>query len=247
MLFRSHQWMEYKDHLFVSFQKDGEDQRWYQPIGPDPQSLIIECSPACDFRYEYVDQSLLVNAPSSMVVEHEPHRRDYIFRLSDLRELKGNAYSPKRNFIKRCRALNPEVVVLDSSMKQECMAIDERWLATQPKPWPVSVMDEVSALGLTMDHLQDLGLTGIGIRVNGRMEAIAIGGPLNTDTYLLSIQKASRDVVGLYQLIFHEFACHVPAQYTFLNFEEDMGLEPLRRAKESWNPCKYVEKCKIIA
>ncbi len=245
---RRHKWAEVEGHLVVCFQKDDEPLKFYPPIGPEPARIVeTVLTPSKGFVYEYVDEALAEALKGTLRVEEDPVRNDYVFALKDLRELKGNAYSPKRNFIKRCRALGPEVVKLTPAMKAECTAIDDRWLETQPKPWPVSVTDEISALSLTMDHFDDLSLHGIGIRVNGRMEAIAIGAPLSKDMFLLSIQKASREVVGLYQLIFHEFAMSVPPAYTYLNFEEDMGLEALKRAKESWNPAFLVKKFKILA
>lgn len=245
---RRHRWTEVDGHLIVCFQKDDEPLLFYPPIGPDPARIIKTVLPPIQgFQYEYVEEALAEAVKDTLHVEPDPVRNDYVYTLQDLRELKGNKYSPKRNFIKRCRALNPEVVKLTSSMKPECTAIDERWLQIQPKPLPVSVTDEISALSITMDHFSDLSLSGIGIRINGRMEAIAIGAPLSEDTFLLSIQKASREVVGLYQLIFHEFAMNVSPEYTYLNFEEDMGLEPLKKAKESWNPVFMVKKYKILA
>lgn len=245
---RRHLFAEVEGHLIVSFQKDNEEQKFYQPIGSEPARIIADVlRPADGFMYEYVDEALAEALKGKVTIEPEPIRSDYVFALTDLRELKGNKYSPKRNFIKRCRTQNPEVVRLDSSMKAECLAIDERWLVTQPKPWPVSVTDEISALSITMDNFEKLALHRIGIRVNGRMEAIAIGAPLSSDTFLLSIQKASREVTGLYQLIFHEFAMSIPAPYVFLNFEEDMGLPALKQAKESWHPVQMVQKCRILA
>ena len=46
---------------------------------------------------------------------------------------------------------------------------------------------------------------------------------------------------GLYQFLDSEAAKTVPAEYRFINKENDLGLPGLRKAKESYYPARFVK------
>jgi hypothetical protein len=50
------------------------------------------------------------------------------------------------------------------------------------------------------------------------------------------VEKADRTVDGAFNIINQQFASHLPEQYVYLNREEDMGLEGLRKSKLSYHP-----------
>jgi len=69
-----------------------------------------------------------------------------------------------------------------------------------------------------------------------------MGERLCDDTFVIHFEKAFSDVDGAYPMINQQFIIHELADYTYVNREEDMGLEGLRRAKESYKPVFMAEK-----
>lgn len=83
---------------------------------------------------------------------------------------------------------------------------------------------------------------GGAIRIDGKMQALTVGGQLNLDTAVVHIEKANTNFRGLYQAINNEFCRNMPDSTEFVNREEDMGIPNLRKAKLSYKPVKMIEK-----
>ena len=72
-----------------------------------------------------------------------------------------------------------------------------------------------------------------------------MGDLLSADTYDVHFEKAYGELQGAYAMINREFARRVRQrhpQVRYLNREDDMGVEGLRKAKESYYPDLMVEK-----
>ena len=82
----------------------------------------------------------------------------------------------------------------------------------------------------------DSGYYGIG-------EAFTYGAPINYQTWDTCVEKANTDIEGSYAMINYEYANHIGEQYMYINREEDLGLEGLRKAKLSYQPTILLEKC----
>ena len=59
---------------------------------------------------------------------------------------------------------------------------------------------------------------------------------------LIHIEKAKADVEGAYPMINQQYILHECQNVTFINREEDMGIEGMRKAKRSYQPIKMIEK-----
>ena len=94
-----------------------------------------------------------------------------------------------------------------------------------------------------LKNAEKLGCIGCGIYVAGRMEAFAFGGRLNDETICEHIEKANIEFKGAYAAINHSF-CSLAQEhgYRFINREEDMGSENLRKSKLSYHPVRLIDK-----
>jgi hypothetical protein len=95
-------------------------------------------------------------------------------------------------------------------------------------------------------HFEALGYQGGAILVNSVVEAFAMGEMLNQDTAVIHIEKANPDIPGLYAAINQLFSLNAWSRATYINREQDMGVEGLRKAKESYYPHHMVNKYTLI-
>ena len=89
---------------------------------------------------------------------------------------------------------------------------------------------------------EELALSGGLLRVDGKPVAFTVGEEINPEVYLLHFEKALNGYEGLYAAINHEYAAKNLENYRYINREEDLGIEGLRKAKLSYNPAILLEK-----
>ena len=88
-------------------------------------------------------------------------------------------------------------------------------------------------------------MEGLVLLNEGEVLAFTLGSRLSNNTFDVHFEKARWDMDGAYTAINYEFARHIRGKYPdilYLNREDDMGIEGLRRAKESYHPHHMIEK-----
>ena len=105
---------------------------------------------------------------------------------------------------------------------------------------------EQAAVYKALRHYDQLGLEGIVLVNEEQILAMTIGSRLSGDTFDIHFEKARAGADTAYTVINCEFARYLRSRYPelqFLNREDDLGLEGLRKAKLSYYPHHLVEKC----
>ncbi|MEA4969486.1 MAG: phosphatidylglycerol lysyltransferase domain-containing protein [Candidatus Pelethousia sp.] len=167
---------------------------------------------------------------------------DYVYNMEDLLTLKGKRLHGKRNHINQFLSrYTYKYVTITPEMYAECMAIYEDWLAGKD-PAEYGVLGEQEAIHIGLTHMQELGLVGGGILVDGKLRAFSLGERIDEEMAVIHIEKADSNIPGLYPLINKEFVTHAWKDMKYINREEDMDLEGLRKAKMSYSPAYLLEK-----
>lgn len=99
-----------------------------------------------------------------------------------------------------------------------------------------------------MPLINKFELPGAFIEVDGNIVAMSVGEVVN-DTLYCHIEKANRDYHGAYQMIVREFASHILEKYPdvkYINREEDVGDEGLRKSKLSYHPIDLLDKYCVL-
>ena len=62
---------------------------------------------------------------------------------------------------------------------------------------------------------------------------------------VISVEKGNSEIPGIYQMINQQFLLNAFEDAELVNREDDMGLEGLRQAKESYNPVGFARKYRV--
>ncbi len=173
---------------------------------------------------------------------------DYVYDIDDLADLKGRKFQKKRNHLNRFRTLYPnwrtETLTPANMDAVREMAAD--WYRARLENDPLADFHlEQRALRRALDRYDMLGLEGLVLYDGDRVIAFTIASQLSEDTMDVHFEKAREDVDGAYPAINQAFAQHLREKYLhirYLDREEDMGIDGLRKAKLSYCPHHLTEK-----
>lgn len=182
--------------------------------------------------------------PGQFIFTEDRDYADYIYLRSDLATLKGKKFQAKRNHINRFRNQYPdhEYIPITPDLIQECIELEAEWCKVNHCDQQEGTGNERRALIYALHNFEALGLTGGILRVNGKIVAFTFGMPINHETFGVHVEKADTNIEGAYAMINNEFANRIPEQYIYINREEDLGIEGLRKAKLSYQPVTILEK-----
>ncbi len=169
---------------------------------------------------------------------------DYVYRVADLAELAGRRYAKKRNKVKQClQNNNCQYEPITRTNLIECIEMQAQWCEARQCGHLPGLCSENMAIDELFENFWELdGLIGGAIRVNGSIQAYAIGEQLHPGTAVCHFEKAMPTIPGLGQLINQWYAEYGLQQYEFINREQDLGIPGLRQAKESYFPHHLVQK-----
>lgn len=240
----------HEDMLYIKCLSDRKES-FMLPVGQGSladavSNLRAYCSlRSIPFRLIGVPQDALASLPGNFVSEHTRKWDDYLYDASALVAYEGHALKNKRNRMKHFihtydyafEALGPEnmseakrfvKIFMEQNMEEENFFRDYENEETLK----------------VLDRWDKLPFNGFFIRAEGEIAGIIIGERVN-DTLFIHIEKANRAYSGINEVLtarYVEETTRLHPQIGFVNREEDMGDEGLRRSKLSFNPQKIIEK-----
>lgn len=236
----------------VAFRFNMEGRRAYMvcTAGAPPAQLIeMLCADAATvgthalFMAMEDDQAAAIAEmlPGRVTVKPRRNQYDYIYLRQELAEMKGKSLKAKRNHVNKFLSEHGDFryCELEPRLFDECRSLAQRWrteVDTGDHEYNITANAEQKAMETVFGHWDALGTRGGCIYVDGRMVAFTYGAAVTHDTFDVCVEKADRNVDGAFNIINQQFAAHLPEEFVYLNREEDMGLEGLRKSKLSYHP-----------
>jgi len=168
---------------------------------------------------------------------------DYVHLTQDLIKLEGNKFHGKRNHINKFKKSHTYIYKsLTPDLVSDCLEMEAEWCNLKHCEMFSSLLGEERAIYEALINIEKLNFKGGVILIDGKVEAFALGEQLNPHTAVIHIEKANPTFDGLYQLINQEFCTQEWKTVSYINREQDLGEEGLRKAKLSYHPHHLVNK-----
>ena len=224
--------------------------RFRPPIGPRNPELLADVLVLAAKSQE--EHPLVVLDPDTrdwmaglypdLPFQAERRYFDYVYLARDLSELPGKRYLTIRHqlnkFQKSCQPMVEEIKDHNMDEIRDFLDLWCDWKDCDSDP---VLSSEKEAVRFALDFYQELGLSGIAIRAEGKIGAISLFEGLNQDTALVHFEKGLPDCKGIYRAINAEAARVLCRDYIYINRESDMGVEGIREAKMRYHPHHMVQ------
>ena len=224
--------------------------RYRPPIGPQDPDLLAEVMSLAARSED--ERPLTILDPGSknwisslypdLTLNPERNYFDYVYLTSDLADLPGKGYQTIRKQLNQFqRDCSPIVEPITDSIMPEVKEFLLQWCDWKNCSEDPLLASEEEAVMFALSHYSDLDLSGLIIRADGKVGAMAVFEGMNEDTALVHFEKGLPDCKAIYRAINAETARLLASDYAFINRESDMGVEGMREAKTRYHPHHMVE------
>ena len=250
-------WMQYSKYKYVEFENNliimsqiQDNIRFRPPIGKRHKEVLDQVLRLAKQQETNYPFGMIDSETKKWMEQHYqklvfmPHREyfDYVYLASDLAQLAGSAYSKIRNRLNKFK--KNYVYTVEHITKENMDEAQEflyRWCLWKDCESDPILENEKKAILYSIDHFFDLGLSGIAIRINDKIEALSVFEKMNPDTAVVHYEKGSPDYDGIYKAINQKTAKMLQKHVKYINRESDMNIPGLRKAKMSYHPDHMIE------
>jgi len=194
---------------------------------------------------DYIDK-FKIELEKYFNIEDDYNYADYIYSSEKLAALNGKKLHNKKNLVNQFIKKNPNFTVknLEPENFKDCFQLAEKWCKNKNCE-DLGFSHEKSALSIAFANFQALNLEGIIIFVNNQPAAFSIFSRMNAEMYDIHFEKFDSDIKGASQFINFQTAQFLSKKCLWINREQDMGIDSLRYAKQSYYPEHFILTCRL--
>jgi len=180
---------------------------------------------------------------SEFHIDSSPDDSDYLYETEKFKTYSGKSMHRKKNLLNQfIRNNESRLVLLNSGIREHAREVLEQWQKNTPQKFH---QNDYSQCAEAIEEYQSLNLTAALAYANEKPVGLIIGEPLNKDTFIIHFAKADIRVKGIYQYLFSQFARDFCPDYQYINLEQDLGNEGLRKTKISYRPDLMSHKFRV--
>ncbi len=172
---------------------------------------------------------------------------DYLYDAQALRELRGNRFHKKKNLLNQfVRSYEYQYREMTAGMIDQALALQDDWCIWRECASDDHLVNENRALTRVLSNWDTLlGISGGSLWDRDRMVACTVGERVADDTLVIHFEKGDPAYRGIYQAINQMFLAGQSPSIQWVNREQDLGDDGLRKAKQSYHPAGFLKKYRI--
>ncbi len=180
-------------------------------------------------------------------IDPERGHWDYVYEAGDLIELPGNKYHKKKNLINQfTKSTDFQYTEFSRHTIEHAMAMQEDWCAWRDCESSEVLAAENRSIIRVLNHWDRFDhILGGALYVDQIIIAYTLAEPLTAETLVVHFEKGCPDYKGVYQAINQMFLARAAGGFRYVNREQDLGSEGLRKAKLSYHPVAFVKKFRV--
>lgn len=249
----------YKDFIIRKYSGKGARCGYTFPLGKGDVAKALaeiekdakECGERLQFAFVTEEQKeVLENVmPARFCYSSDAGDSDYIYLRSELASLSGKAFHKKKNHFSKFVRTYPDYKYYEIGACNiyDAQKVADAWYYEHLQDEDASQLAEYKAIKEALENFEELGLIGGIIYVNDSPCAMTIASKINENTVDVHFEKAVGEYAlnGGYAAINKLFSEKLDG-VTWLNREEDIGIEGLRKAKLSYRPKIMLKKYSAV-
>lgn len=249
------QYTIYDDVLIIKKRDFKKNYHFMQPIGYTKENLKELIEKLEEYKKEHNMDYLFKDVENSFLedlrhiygdtahIEEDIDNFDYIYSKEKLVSLSGKKLHSKKNhynyFVKNYNYSIKDFS--EPSAKEDCITLAKIWHAENSNG-DIYLTYELEGIIEVITYADKLNLKGMAVYVDNEISAFTIGELANEDMAIIHFEKGRKDINGIYAFTNRTFVEMYLSEVTYINREQDLGIEGLRRAKKSYQPIKLEEK-----
>ncbi len=192
-----------------------------------------------------------IKNPKLFSIEEDRDNHDYIYDLSEIISLSGGKFKKIRNKINAFTSSDLVNVTvknsfnIDGTEKAEFVLLFDEWAKTAKQSKEESIAERIAITRL-IKSASSLKLLFTTARHNSHLVAFSINEIVEDQYAVCHFEKALPVHNNIFSFVAHEGAKALLSQgVKYANWEQDLGIEGLRRSKLSHRPSHYLKKYTI--
>ena len=171
---------------------------------------------------------------------------EYVYNVDDLAYLNGSKYYNKRNEVKSFfRKYEGHIAIkkIEEGDVSSIKKLYKLWMdVSEERNNNPQLQFENAALDIAFDNYNELGIIGLAVYIDNNIVGFIIGAKLNDEYIDAMIEKGDINYKGIYRVLNSEFPKMCVNEYKYINLEEDLGIEGLRKMKLLYHPSHLIKK-----